>query len=635
MSLNFFPTLLGLLLTLASPRPAAVSRPPITGPRSMPALHSRAEFDALARVTETPEALPHLLFVIDRKAGNRIYYVNSKRYRFHQEFIHGEYLSLQQGQKFFADNYLDPNRRFILGTLAYQAPIQRWTFEFWEGDLIPSALIRLASEVVNRSFFAPVAFKPNSLRQEQAAAALTGVQRVLESEIEGAREYRPLHLARGIGRLRILDRIDASVAVAPDEILVLPETPVHLLPVAGLITTRPSTPLSHINLLAGSWGIPNASIRDAERLFRPHDGEWVFFETRRTTYTLRPARPEELEAYRQRQTARRQAMAPRADLSARRLADLRGQRAPARITCGAKSANLGEVLHARLPGIRVPPGFTVPFFYYDQFLRQNHLRDAIAVTRREPRFARDALYRRQRLEALRERIQAGSVDPQVRSTLLRRAHARLPGKGLFLRSSTNSEDLPNFSGAGLYTTVPNVRGDDATVAALKTVWASVWNFEAYEARERAGIDHDRVFMAVLVQEGIDADSAGVMITTDPYDPENRDSIYISAKRGLGIKVVEGQKVAEQLLFTPRSNAVRLLTRSEEDSRLIFDARGGIKEVPITGERAVLTDDLVRRLARAATGIRRLFGGRDEDIEWVIRGGQIYIVQARPYVRSTD
>ena len=46
-------------------------------------------------------------------------------------------------------------------------------------------------------------------------------------------------------------------------------------------------------------------------------------------------------------------------------------------------------------------------------------------------------------------------------------------------------------------------------------------------------------MAVLIQEGINADSAGVMITADPYNTANKDSIYISAKRGLGIKVVEG------------------------------------------------------------------------------------------------
>ena len=75
----------------------------------------------------------------------------------------------------------------------------------------------------------------------------------------------------------------------------------------------------------------------------------------------------------------------------------------------------------------------------------------------------------------------------------------------------------------------------------------------------------------------------------------------------------------------------MLTRSDEESLLKFDERGGVKDVPITGERAVLKDDAVRRLARAAAQIKRLFGNREQDIEWVFRGGQIYIVQSRPYI----
>src|SRR5918998_703876 len=152
-------------------------------------------------------------------------------------------------------------------------------------------------------------------------------------------------------------------------------------------------------------------------------------------------------------------------------------------------------------------------------------------------------------------------------------------------SSSNSEDLPNFSGAGLYTTVPNVRGDKELIDAIRKVWASLWNFEAYEARERAGVDHSKIFMAVLLQEGINSESSGVMISTDPFDSDNKGAIYISAKRGLGIKVVEGKRIPEQLIYLPRANSVKVLTRSEEDSLLTFDEAGGVKEVPISGERA--------------------------------------------------
>ena len=77
--------------------------------------------------------------------------------------------------------------------------------------------------------------------------------------------------------------------------------------------------------------------------------------------------------------------------------------------------------------------------------------------------------------------------------------------------------------------------------------------------------------------------------------------------------------------------MQILTRSAEDSLLTFDEKGGVKEVPIEGDRVVLTDDVVRRLVRAATAIRRVFGNRDQDIEWAYMKGQIYIVQSRPFI----
>ena len=77
----------------------------------------------------------------------------------------------------------------------------------------------------------------------------------------------------------------------------------------------------------------------------------------------------------------------------------------------------------------------------------------------------------------------------------------------------------------------------------------------------------------------------------------------------------------------------MLTRSAEDSLLTFDEKGGVKEVPITGERAVLTDDMVRRLAQTAQRIKGVFGNKDQDIEWIYLRGQIYIVQSRPFITS--
>jgi hypothetical protein len=604
------------------------------GPRSLPALRTQADFDRLSRInTDAGYALPHVIFVIDRRDKNKIYYINSKRYRFHKDFVNGTYLSLERGREFFENNYLKPNRRFIMGTLAYQTPVKKFTFEFWEGDLIPTEQVELVARVVKQTFFAPAVFKPNSLRQEEVATS-AGLERVTQADIAKEQDYQPLNLARGLGRIHIIPKLDEHVEIGFNEILILDEVPVNLPPVAGIITTKPSTPLSHINLLAKSWGVPNAYVKNAQELFKQYDGWWVSFETKAGNYEIKRADQDQLKEYQARLYARLDVMKPRLNLNVTRLAPLSEQRARMADVYGAKSANLGEVAHARLPGIVVPAGFTIPIYYYDQFVKANKLDEAIYEMLNDQKFVHDPAYRREYLTRIRASIQQGALSDELQAEVLRRAHAEFADKGLFVRSSSNAEDLPNFNGAGLYTTVPNVRGDKELLEAVKTVWASLWNFEAYEARERAGIDHSKVYMAVLIQEGVNADSAGVMITTDPYDNENRNGIYISAKRGLGIKVVEGQKIAEQLIFSPRAQAVRVLTRSAEDSLLTFDERGGVKEIPITGARVVLNDETVRRLARVAAQIKRVFGGKEQDIEWAVLRGRVYIVQSRPFIAGT-
>ena len=617
------------------PRPKTVApKEQIAPERSLPALRSRADFDRMARLfTDQPYALPHVIFVIDRRDKNKIYYVNSQRFRFHKDFVKGTYLSLENAQDFFRNNYLPANRRFILGTLAWQSPVKRYTFEFWEGDLITPELIKLTADVIRKTFFDTVAFKPNSSKQEQDSAQLAGLDRVTQNDIAREQEYQALNVAKGLGRIHVIDKLDDHVEIGFNEILVLNEVPISLQPVAGVIISKPSTPLSHINLLVKGWGVPNAYIKNANEIMKQYDGWWVSFETKPDGYTIKRADLDQLKEYQARLAEVKTSMTPRFNLEERRLLDLSQQRARMADAFGSKSANLGEVARARIAGISVPSGFAIPIVYYQQFIKENKLEEAVYEMMNDQKFVHDPAYRRERLTEMRARFKAGKVSDELRDVLLKKVHAEYAGKGLFVRSSSNVEDLPNFNGAGLYDTVPNVKEDDKLLEAVKTVWASLWNYEAYEARERANIDHSKAFMAVLIQEGVNADSAGVMITTDPFNPFNYGAIYISAKRGLGIKVVEGKKIPEQLLFLPRANQVKVLTRSEEDSLLTFDEQGGVKEVPISGERAVLTDAVVKKLARAASQIKSVFKGKEQDIEWVYMRGQVYIVQSRPYVQG--
>ncbi len=602
-------------------------------------LAARADFERLARTYYQGRfyALPHLMFVIDRANQNKVYYVNSQRYAFHSEFVNANYLTLERGREFFRHNYLEATRRFVLGTIAYQTRLDKYTFEFWEGDLATAEIVRETQRALNASFFAPLYFKPNSAKQEEAAAQLTGLPKLLPNETNPPQDYLPLNQAQNAGVLRILDRLTDDTILDRNEIVVFREPPITLTPVSGVITTTFSTPLAHVNLLAKNWGVPNAYIKGAAETFQPLAGKFVYFETRADGYTLRPATVNET-AERGRQLAQRaDLITPPADLEFRALTELKDQRRADAKRYGAKSANLGEVLHALNTGavrdITVPPGFTIPFYYYEQFLRAHKLDVTILELLGNDRFNHDAAYRKERLAELRGKIQNSQLNDEFARAVLAKKRRLFGDKGVFARSSTNSEDLPNFNGAGLYTSVPNVRDDQALLAALKTVWASLWNYEAYEARESFGINHAGVYPAVLIQEGINAEAAGVLITTNPFDRADRGAVYVNAKRGLGIRVVEGRRVPEQLLYVPKTNAVRVLTRSGDDTLLTFDERGGVREVKIETERAVLTDAVVRRLARAALQIQRVFRGVPQDIEWITIGTQIYVVQSRPYVET--
>lgn len=615
-------------------------------PRSLPRITSQAEFEQLARVYYQGRfyALPHLMFVIDRAAKaetQRVYYVNSQRYSFHSEFTSANYLTLERGREFFRRNYLEPHRRFILGTIAQHPDLAksgRFTFEFWEGDQATAEIVRETYQALRAGFFAALHFKPNSARQEEISTQLRNdVPRLLPREINAPQDYVPLNQAQGVGVLRIIDRLTDDTIIDPNEIVIFRAPPLSLTPLSGLITTTFGTPLAHVNLLAKNWGVPNAYVKSAAELFAPLVGKHVYFEARADGYTLRPAHTNEtLEAGR-RLAKRSDLLTPEADLDFKELTALKDQRARDARRFGAKSANLGEVLRAarrgRVPGIIVPPGFSVPFFYYQQFLEENRLDEAILELLGHDRFNHDPPYRRQRLAELRAKIQAGQLNANFARRVLARKRLLLGAQGVFARSSTNSEDLPNFSGAGLYTTVPNVRDERALLEAIKTVWASLWNYEAYEARASFGINHAAVYPAVFIQAGVNADTAGVLVTTNPFDRDEPRAVYVNAKRGLGIRVVAGQRVPEQLIFNPDTRALRVLTRSGDDTMLAFDERGGVREIKIELARRVLTDGLLRRLAGAALEIARVFGGRVQDIEWLTVGKRIYIVQARPYVEG--
>ena len=578
-------------------------------------------------------------FVIDVKT-NEIYFFDVNLFELHADFVLGVLLK----QPWTRDNIIAYNKnyervkpKFILGYLTHHTKVDRWALSFWEGDKLDAPTVLKVRDRLATSFWRKdLVFRPDSPEQEKMAKAVAakGFTVVTNDEFYKASPFQAFHKGTAVGTLRVVPIGTPYDQLTFDrhDIVLLQESYPDITPVAGILSTTFSTPLSHVNLRAGAWGIPNAGYKKARDEFGKLDGKVVFYDVDDLRAVVREASPAEISAWENTKAAARHVALPKADTTDPRLAMLTRIRARDVVRYGTKTANLGEIRTANLANVNIPDGFGVPFFYYVRHMQQSGLDGKVAAMLAEPRFATDAAWRKTALEELRAAIVAAPIDPAVLDVIYRRVRLKLGGKGVFVRSSTNAEDLPGFNGAGLYDTVPNVRGKAALGDALKTVWASLWNLRAVEERSAFGIDHRQVYAAVMVQVGVAATAAGVLVSKNLYDPRDDDGFTINAKWGLGMKVVEGQKVPEQIIFDATNDGTKIISRQDDPTMLVFDPGGGIREVPVAGTDVILSEVRAKRLVTAVQQFIPLFApGVPLDVEWVLEGETMWIVQARPFV----
>ena len=272
-------------------------------------------------------------------------------------------------------------------------------------------------------------------------------------------------------------------------------------------------------------------------------------------------------------------------------------------------------------------------------MKDNGFNQIVETQEEENDFVHNPRYRRGKLKELQTKIMGGKFDESLKAEIISKWKTELGGKPVFVRSSSNAEDLPNFSGAGLYSSKPNVLNEEQLIEGVKYVWASLWNDRAYEARVRNYVDQKSVFMSALIQVGINMDKGGVMFSKDPFDKENKNTVYISSVCGHNDPITANNGMPEQVLVKSKSNVVILMTYSQIENTLKFDEKiGGLKatNIPCRDQKTkrILTDAQARLLTKIALDIRQVFGGKKEqDIEWGIMNGKVYIVQSRPYIEK--
>ncbi len=509
------------------------------------------------------------------------------------------------------------------------------------GTLEPKAL-RWTDEVLRRSAMLPLAETTSRLVAD--SDELSGRVHRVFGEVRGGLVGLNPGIARG--RLRIVDdaQLAADAPLGRDEIVVLPRTVSDLQPVAGILSLAEGNLLSHVQLLARNLGIPNATISPAlAGALREHAGREVVLAVssdgsvlldeleslpapaRSLLETGRPATPTQVDA-------------PHPDLSVRRpipLAELEAGMA-GRVV-GPKAANLGELAH-HFPG-RVEQAIALPFGVFAEHVAdgpdspKNRLDRAFAAARSG---SLDAAGLAAEVEAVRKDVTKIRLHPDLLAEL-EPLMARLfgpPGSyGLFIRSDTNVEDLPGFTGAGLNETLPNVVDPAAQRTGIARVWASPFTERAVAWRGPLLRRPEEVYTSVLLMKSVTSEKSGVLVTTDLVG--RGSGVTVAMSWGVG-GAVDGDD-AETLVIVD-DGSVRLIGEAKAPYQRRLRPAGGVEWVPAAAGR-VLSEDEIAAVAQLAGEVRERLapaaGPDGQPLPWDVElgfvAGQPRLFQIRPLV----
>ena len=292
---------------------------------------------------------------------------------------------------------------------------------------------------------------------------------------------------------------------------------------------------------------------------------------------------------------------------------------------GGKGAHLGGL--SRIEGLRVPAGFCVTT---DAFRRI--MAAAPSIEDRLERLAQlkpdDREATRTLSAEIRRTIEETAI-PDDLATAITRALAEFGAHTAYaVRSSATAEDLPTASFAGQQDTYLNVVGPAAVLQQVSRCWASLFTERAVTYRQRNGIDHRTVQMAVVVQQMVFPQAAGILFTADPVT-SNRRITSVEASFGLGEALVSGLVNAD--VYQVRDGEVIAKTIGSKRVAIHASPAGGTREQvidPQLQDCPALTDAQVLRLAQLGRRIEAHFG-RPQDIEWCLADDDIQIVQSRP------
>jgi len=598
-------------------------------------LTSAADYSALAVVNDDIPWAPFLnnqefaKFIIFNQDSDEpeVYFINSETHYIHQNFIDAigqNGVPEVSGEIVYNPNTINPNG--VFGTYTFNFSFgDAYDFEHTQRtfELLASNMPFLQNNFQHFIGNGGESEHINSFADQFVGSRITVV---LESEFFADVDYLPFNQAEGYGFFRqmTLDENPGSRDIVLYDVL-----PNSLPRVGGIMTSVVQTPLSHVNLRAIQDNLPNAYIRNPLEIDSIASllGKYVYYKVEADSYTFREATLEEVNAWYE-NIRPTEAQIPDRDLSQTAILPLDEIGFDMANAFGAKCANVSTMRNFDLPDGTIPDGFGIPFYFYDEFMMFNGFYDQVEDMIANPDFVSDLEVRIDMLKDFRSEIKAAEM-PQWMLDELQVMHDSFPeGTKVRCRSSTNNEDLPGFSGAGLYTSKTQHLDEGHISKSIKQVYASMWNFRAYDERDFYRVDQYIAAMGVLCHPNFEEEeSNGVGISLDPiFNTEN--TYYLNTQVGEALVTnPEADEIPEEILLNQDPAEGFFVLRY---SNLVDGA-----------EELVMSEEYLDQLREYLGVIHEEFAelydvvgaeGFGMDIEYKVTAeGQLIIKQARPWV----